>query len=102
MSALRDLQADLSVEQLWPRDWSTCENYSPLMKSYCDEGDIICDASSEYVHGTHHQYLEAYGVDAVEFIIERWNDETDSDVKVDGGEPFPDLGLAGSSQGKAS
>jgi hypothetical protein len=77
--------------QLWPRDWSECSDYSSVTRSYCDTGDIICDTSDEYVDGVHTDYTRRYGVDAVEFAIEMWNEATGADVEVEGGSRFPGL-----------
>lgn len=82
----------------WPRDWAACDHADSFTRSYCDDGDIICGASSEYVDGVHVQYLQSHGEDAVEFVLERWNEATGDNLEIDGGGPFPafDEGSGGS------
>lgn len=64
---------------------TACEDY-PFLKSYCDTGDIYCDAGDDRpVHG---EYVQRYGTDVVEEVIKAWNNATDSDVNSDGGPAF--------------
>lgn len=69
-------------------DTKVCDNYSDMLRSYCDTGDVYCDSGD--VRSVHGGYVERYGEDVVRFVIQRWNKATGS--KVDDknvGGPFP-------------
>jgi hypothetical protein len=61
------------------------------MQSYCDVGDIFCDATSPYQDPNPHVlYVSRYGVEAVKFILQKWNAVSGADpLPEDGGAPFP-------------
>lgn len=72
----------LTVNQIFPRDDNdACEEISDRIVSYCDTGDVYCDAgdgeSDRDVHGA---YIERYGDDVVDFIVERYEEETGDSV----------------------
>ncbi|KAB5576214.1 acetylxylan esterase 2 [Coniochaeta sp. 2T2.1] len=50
---------------------SACEPYSPVIKEWCDTGDIYCDAGN--VTGVHGTYFANYTDDATEWIVSRFN-----------------------------
>lgn len=51
---------------------SACDPYSSKMRSWCDTGDIYCDSGNNTkTHGT---YFANYTMDAVNFIIEKFNE----------------------------
>ncbi|KAK1765955.1 cutinase-domain-containing protein [Phialemonium atrogriseum] len=58
---------------IFPREnTSACEPYSDVIRGWCDTGDIYCDSGSErLVHGT---YFANYTMDAVDFIVGKFND----------------------------
>ncbi|EXK90133.1 hypothetical protein FOQG_07015 [Fusarium oxysporum f. sp. raphani 54005] len=48
-----------------------CEdNYSDIIRSYCDTGDVYCDVGKN--NETHGSYFEKYGKEAVDFVVERY------------------------------
>lgn len=59
--------------QVLKRDNATvrvCETYSDRLVSYCDAGDVFCDAGGDRkVHGS---YIGRYGDDALKFIADRY------------------------------
>lgn len=76
--------------QLWSRDWSDCEDsYADKFRSWCDRGDLYCDTDSPAYIPAHLNYVHTSGQDVVEWVIQRWNQVTGDDVKVDAGGRFP-------------
>ncbi|OIW32673.1 cutinase-domain-containing protein [Coniochaeta ligniaria NRRL 30616] len=55
---------------------SACEPYSPVIKGWCDKGDIYCDAGN--VTGVHGTYFANYTDDATNWIVSKWNASTNS------------------------
>ncbi|EGU85255.1 hypothetical protein FOXB_04276 [Fusarium oxysporum f. sp. conglutinans Fo5176] len=48
-----------------------CEdNYSDIIRSYCDTGDVYCDVGKN--NETHGSYFEKYGKEVVDFVVERY------------------------------
>lgn len=55
---------------LFPRTSdSGCLQYVNRTQSYCDTGDAYCD-SGMYL-APHYEYINKYGIDAVEFVCEK-------------------------------
>lgn len=64
---------------------AACEAYADRLVSYCDKGDVYCDAGADrLVHG---RYMMRYGDDALDFVVERYdkaargNDTSSSSTK---------------------
>jgi hypothetical protein len=51
---------------------SGCEPYSPVIKEWCDKGDIYCDAGN--VTGVHGTYFANYTKAATNWIVSKWNE----------------------------
>jgi hypothetical protein len=49
---------------------------SDRIASYCDTGDIFCDAGSKGQLGVHESYLDVYSDDALDFILEKFDSGT--------------------------
>lgn len=53
-----------------------CTRYADRLVSYCDTGDVYCDAGKDKkVHGT---YVQKYGDDMVKYIVDKYNAATKS------------------------
>ncbi|KAM7212163.1 Cutinase domain containing protein [Rhypophila decipiens] len=51
-------------------DIEKCEPYTPMIRGYCDTGDVWCDKGDDQrVHGS---YFNKYTEDAVEFIVQKF------------------------------
>jgi acetylxylan esterase len=60
------------------RNITLCENLGPRLVSYCDTGDVFCDAGElDEVHGG---YVERYGSDVVDFVVSQYNDGGNDDA----------------------
>lgn len=69
---LRDIPSN-AVPQIFQRANTTaCEPYSPVIKEWCDKGDIYCDAGN--VTGVHGTYFANYTDDATNWIVSKWNE----------------------------
>jgi acetylxylan esterase len=65
------------------KDISGCEAFSDRIISYCDAGDVYCDAGADETdRAIHSLYVERYGEDAADFVVDHWDDE-DGDDKDD-------------------
>jgi hypothetical protein len=51
---------------------TACEPYSPMIRAWCDTGDIYCDHGN--LTGVHGTYFANYTTDAAEFIVGRFNE----------------------------
>lgn len=59
------------------RNISACEDLSDRLVSYCDTGDIFCDSGNDVrIHGA---YIDTYGDQVAKFVVDRYDNATDSD-----------------------
>lgn len=50
-----------------------CEdNYTGIMRSYCDTGDVFCDLGTD--GEVHRLYITNYGDDVANFVVQKYND----------------------------
>ncbi|KAH7017477.1 cutinase-domain-containing protein [Ilyonectria destructans] len=59
---------------VWPRENITvCEdNYTGIMRSYCDTGDVFCDLGTD--GEVHRLYITNYGDDVANFVVQKYKD----------------------------
>ncbi|OTA04821.1 CE5 acetyl xylan esterase AXE2 [Trichoderma parareesei] len=53
-----------------------CKSYASRIVSYCDTGDIYCDAGTNST--VHHMYLQRYGDEIVDFVVSQFEKSTSS------------------------
>ncbi|KAF4122300.1 acetylxylan esterase [Geosmithia morbida] len=95
---------------IFPRDnTTTCEGLSDRLISFCDTGDVYCDAGNNRT--THGSYIQVYGDEAADYIIDRYekatgdsSNSTDSSSAGDGDGDgnSTDSGNAGNSDGDSN
>ncbi|UKZ54574.1 hypothetical protein TrVGV298_008383 [Trichoderma virens] len=51
-----------------------CKKYASRIISYCDKGDIYCDAGGNQT--VHHLYIERYGDEIVDFVVSQYEKST--------------------------
>ncbi|KAI6779323.1 Acetylxylan esterase-like protein [Emericellopsis cladophorae] len=78
---------------LFPRrDQDECEKLGSRIVSYCDEGDEYCDLSGERDYDVHGEYVQRYGDEVVDFVVDRYQSVasgTDSSTSVTTPTPTP-------------
>lgn len=65
--------------QLFNRSSSSievCKSYASRIISYCDTGDIYCDAGTNST--VHHMYIQRYGDEIVDFVVSQFEKSTSS------------------------
>ncbi|KAH7303987.1 cutinase [Stachybotrys elegans] len=50
-----------------------CERYGPRMRSYCDDGDSVCDDGTVSRPEPHISYVQNYGDEVVEHLVAQYN-----------------------------
>ncbi|TFB05138.1 hypothetical protein CCMA1212_003151 [Trichoderma ghanense] len=53
-----------------------CKSYASRIISYCDTGDIYCDAGTNST--VHHMYIQRYGDEIVDFVVSQFEKSTSS------------------------
>ncbi|CAI4212382.1 unnamed protein product [Parascedosporium putredinis] len=53
-------------------DISACEALGDRIVSYCDEGDVFCDAGSPPVTLVHLVYVQVYGQEVVQYLVRQF------------------------------
>lgn len=62
-------------EGVFARDNVTyCEAFSDRLIEYCDTGDVYCDSGNNST--THGSYINVYGDEAVDYIVDHYNNAT--------------------------
>ncbi|KAL7963774.1 carbohydrate esterase family 5 protein [Trichoderma compactum] len=51
-----------------------CKKYASRIISYCDKGDIYCDAGTNAT--VHHLYIDRYGDEIVDFVVSQYEKST--------------------------
>lgn len=50
----------------------TCDYVKDRLVSYCDKGDVICDAGKDTDETVHGKYMTSHGDDAFEFVVKKY------------------------------
>ncbi|KAK4189324.1 cutinase-domain-containing protein [Podospora australis] len=86
---------------LFPRNNITaCEKFAPTIRSWCDTGDVYCDAGNNT--RTHGSYFANYTLDATEFIVQRFNESSSDGDDNNSDAPSPTSGTPTGSSGTAT